>query len=411
MNDATNEFPSDPVVTVGQRIRRERERRGMTRAALAGLVGKSESWLKAVESGRLQQNPRLPILLQLAEVLRVRDLSDLTGDQSMPVKMFTGPGHPALEAVREAINSAPLGPVGPPQPLPQLRARLDAGWRARHASPDHRTALGRILPELIRDTQLAAAAYDDAQRRQALAILAETYGLAQMFLAYQPAADLLWRVAERAMLAAQESGDPLALSCAVWFMAEAHRDAGDLEAARAINEKGLAAMDLTVDSGGADILAMRGALEFELAHSAARLGEAGNAWSHWDEASRIAERLPAGYYQPWTSFSRVIMGPHAVTLAVDLHQGGEAARQAERSHAVPIPSRPRRGRHLIEVARAHHLQRDYPIVLGTLQEALQVAPETIRYNGHARRMTAELVDMPVHRDEARQLADSIGLWV
>jgi hypothetical protein len=88
----------------------------MTREVLAGLVGKSESRLKAVGRGRRQQNPRLPILLQLAEALRVRDLSELTGDQSIPVRMFTGPGHPALSAVREAVDALPIRPSGTVQP-------------------------------------------------------------------------------------------------------------------------------------------------------------------------------------------------------------------------------------------------------------------------------------------------------
>lgn len=127
MSDATND-DFGPVLTVGQRIRSIRKRRGMTQETLAGLVGKSTSWLKQVEAGTLQQNPRLPIILQLAEALRVRDLSELTGEQSMPVRMFTGPGHPALDAVRAAINSTTLLPVGAVQPLTTLRARLDAAW-------------------------------------------------------------------------------------------------------------------------------------------------------------------------------------------------------------------------------------------------------------------------------------------
>lgn len=410
MNDATNELPGTEL-TVGQRIRRERERRGMTRETLAGLVGKSASWLKAVESGRLQQNPRLPILLQLAETLRVRDLSELTGDQSVPVRMFTGPGHPALDAVRHAINASTLTPQGVVQPLSTLRVRLDSAWRTRHASPDHRTALGRILPGLIHDTELAAAMYRGEDGQRAHALVAEAYGLTQMFLAYQPAQDLLWRTADRALLAAQASEDPLAVACAVWFLGQAHRDSGDFEAARDINEQGMAAIEARVADSGINLLAMWGALTFELAFTSARLGQAGEAWLHWEEAARVAERLPADYYQPWTSFSRIIMGAHAVTIAVELHQGGESARQAERSFAAPIPSRPRRGRHLIEVARAHHLQRDYPAVLGSLQQAFRTAPETIRFNGYARRMTLELSELPECRVEARELADGIGLWV
>lgn len=412
MHDGTNP-PAEPVPTVGQRIKHLRERRGMTQEVLAGLIGKSVSWVKAVEAGRLQQNPRLPILLQLAEALRVRDLSELTGDQSMPVRMFTGPGHPALDAIRSALNATALHPVGTVQPLSHLKDRLSAAWQVRHSSPDHRTVLGRLLPDLIQDAQLAAVMYRGADRRRAKALLAETYGLAQMFLAYQPARDLVWRVADRALMAAQESEDPLALSGAVWFLAQAHREAGDFDAARAINEQGMAALEPHLDDPPVDLLAMRGALSFELAFTAARTGDIGEAWRYWEEASRVAERLPADYYQPWTSFSRVIMGAHAVTVAVELHQGGESARQAERAADAPIPSRPRRGRHLIEVARAHHLQRDHAAVLGTLELAEQAAPETIRYNGYARRMTLELAEAgPVPlRPQARRLADRIGLLV
>nr|WP_233513176.1 hypothetical protein [Micromonospora craterilacus] len=57
--------------------------------------------------------------------------------------------------------------------------------------------LGGLLPGLLRDVQRAALTYDGDERRQAQALLAETLGLAQMFLAYQPAAGLLWRVADR----------------------------------------------------------------------------------------------------------------------------------------------------------------------------------------------------------------------
>lgn len=153
-------------------------------------------------------------------------------------------------------------------------------------------------------------------------------------------------------------------------------------------------------------------MSFELAFTAARLGEAGEAWLYWEDAARVAERLPATYYQPWTSFSRVIMAPHAVTVAVELHQGGESARQADTALSAPIPSRPRRGRHLIEVARAHHLQRDHHAVLGTLELAQHTAPETIKYNGYARRMTLELAEGPAHlQAQAREPADRIGLMV
>jgi transcriptional regulator with XRE-family HTH domain len=413
MDNDTND-PAPVVLTIGQRIRYWRERRGMSRETLAGLIGRSPSWLKQAEKDERPADS-LSILLRIADVLQIRDLAKLTGNQSLPVRMFAGPGHPALPAVRAAINSSPLlVPHGQVQPLSVLRARLDSAWRTRHTSPDHRTALGRLLPDLIRDSQLAANMYDGAPRRHANAILAEVYGLTQMFVAYQPAQDLLWRVADRALLAAQESEDPLALACAVWFLAQAHRDTGDYDAAREINEQGMFTIQPHLDNDPTvDLRAMWGALAFELSYTASRLGDTAEAWRHWSEAQRVAERLPADYYQPWTSFSRVIMRAHAVTVAVELHQGGESARQAANAESVPIPSKPRRSRHLIEVARAYQLQRDFDAMLGTLQLAQQTAPETIKYNGYARRMAFELVDSgPSYlQAPAHQLADQIGLMV
>jgi hypothetical protein len=383
----------------------------MTRDILGALVGKSGSWVKAVETGRLQQ-PKLPTLLRVAEALRVRDLAELTGSQSMPVHLFAGPGHPALPAVRDAINNlVPLD--GPPPRLQHLQARIDAAWRARHSAPDHRTVLGALLPGLIRDAQKAVRLYESDDRRRAQTMLASVYNIAQFFLAYQPAADLLWRVAERAMAAAQESDDAEAIGGAVWLLAQAHRDAGDFEVAEAVNRQGLDLLRPNMDHAGTRLRAMWGALLFENAYTAARAGEAGTAWHLWDEANAVAERLPGDYYDPMTSFSRVIMGAHAVTTAVELRQRTESTRQARRTARLAVPSQPRKGRHLIEVARAYHLDNDMVGVLGTLDAAYVAAPETIRYNGYARRILLELTTEGPRglRRKANDLADRVGLLV
>lgn len=403
--------PAGPDLTTGQRIKLLRRRRGMTRDVLGALVGKSGSWVKAIETGRLQQ-PKLPLLLRIAEALRVRDLAELTGDQSMPVQLFTGPGHPALPVVRSAINSLVVRD-GPPPRIEHLRARIDAAWRARHAAPDHRTVLGSLLPDLINDAQHAVRSYRADDRRNAQAMLANVYNLSQFFLAYQPAADLLWRVAERAITAAQEADDPQAIGRAVWLLAQAHRDAGDFEAAEIVNRQALNVLRPHMDNADADLRAIWGALLFENAYTAARAGQRGTAWRYWDRANAVAERLPADFYDPMTSFSRVIMGAHAVTTAVELRQGSESQRQAGRMERLEIPSQPRRGRHLIEVARAHHLNNDLSAALGSLDSAYVAAPETIRYNGYARRILLEVsTEGPSQlRGKANNLADRVGLLV
>ena len=62
---------------VGQRIARARRRRGLSQAVLAGLVGRSESWLSQVERGKRGVDSH-SVLARLAEVLRV-DIEELTG--------------------------------------------------------------------------------------------------------------------------------------------------------------------------------------------------------------------------------------------------------------------------------------------------------------------------------------------
>src|SRR3954469_12398199 len=55
---------------LGRRIATYRRRRGFSQAALAGLVGRSESWLSQVERG-VRSVDRMSVLLDLARVLHV----------------------------------------------------------------------------------------------------------------------------------------------------------------------------------------------------------------------------------------------------------------------------------------------------------------------------------------------------
>jgi transcriptional regulator with XRE-family HTH domain len=410
MNEITPVDPG-PEESFGGRLRRLRGRRGMSRKVLGGLVGRSEEWVKALETGRLGQ-PKLPMLVQLAQALRLDDLTELTGDPALPPRLLTGPGHPALPAVRDAINAIPWVDA-PPESLDYLQARLDAAWRARHAAPDHRTVLGGILPSLIRDGQAAVRSYSGDEGRRARAIMTGVYNLAQFFLAYQPAGDLLWRVAERAIGAAQESDDLRAIGGSVWLLAQAHRDQGEFGEAEDVNRRALELLAPRVAEAGDEGRAIYGALLFEAAYTAARAGERGAAWGWWDKADAVANTLPSSFYDPMTSFSRAIMPAHAVTVAVEGQEAAEGARQARRSLELAIPSQPRKARHLIEVARAYHRTGDSAAALGTLNAAYTNAPETLRWNNFGRLIISETATggPDALRRDASDLAERVGILV
>ncbi|QHY95722.1 hypothetical protein SSPS47_11390 [Streptomyces sp. S4.7] len=125
----------------------------------------------------------------------------------------------------------------------------------------------------------------------------------------------------------------------------------------------------------------------------------------------MAGRLPVDYFDPVTSFSQSIMGAHAVTVAVELHAGGESVRQAAAADSVTIPSRPRRARHRIEEARGYQLDRQPDVALATLDKAHEAAPETIKYNGYAKRIVLEEVESksPERKRRASALAVKMGL--
>lgn len=411
--DATPDPYAEPI-RFGQRMQLLRTRRGMSRNVLAGLLGKSLSWVKQVESGQMHM-PKLDVVLQIAEALRVRDLSELTGyGNGMPTGLFVGPGHARLPAVAAAVNSLPLTTGTQAPPVAHLQARLARAWSARHSAPNHREVIGALLPDLIRDAQLATRQADSgADRRTAQAVLGQVYSLTQFFVAYQPDSSLLWRVAERGMVAAQDSEDPHTIGVAAWLLAQAHRDSGPghYDAADAVNLEALAYLEPLLPDADDDVLAVTGALRFEAGYTAARRGDTGAAWGHWDQADRMARRLPADYYHPVTSFGQSIMGAHAVTVAVELHAGGESVRQAARAEADVIPSRPRRARHRIEQARAYQLDGQPDVALATLAQAHEAAPETILYNGYAKRIVLEEAEssVPARRQRAAALAVKIGL--
>ncbi|MFV2010786.1 MULTISPECIES: helix-turn-helix domain-containing protein [unclassified Micromonospora] len=391
--------------TFGSRLRTFRERSGKTRAVLGGLVGRSAEWVKALESGRLL-TPRLPMLLRLAEVLDIDDLSVLTGDQSLPIASVTRAGHPAIDGVAAAMYRTTL-PAGDPLAAAALRARVDQAWTAWHHASAERTAVAALLPRLLADARLAARLLDGAERRQAATELARVYHLVQLYAAHQPQPQLVWLAADRAMLAAQDADDPGAIAAAAWYYAHVYRSDGQPDAAEQVL---VDALDALEGSGGDDQLARWGQLQLGLALGHARAGRAGQAWRYWDSADSVARRLGIGYVHPWLMFGSVVVDAFGVTIGIDLARPGEAVRRAMGVDYSALPSRTRRAGGLIDAARAHLMRRDEVAVVHLLSRALRESVETVRHQPHARGMAMELVGRTgVVGEDARELALAMGI--
>ncbi len=94
----------------GARIARARRRRGLSQPVLAGLVGRSESWLSQVERGKRGVDS-YAVLTRMAEVLRV-EVEELTGPGGGDVEEGQRVYEPAAEIERammgyEAVSALP----------------------------------------------------------------------------------------------------------------------------------------------------------------------------------------------------------------------------------------------------------------------------------------------------------------
>jgi transcriptional regulator with XRE-family HTH domain len=290
----------------GERIQTIRERKGMSRPVLAGLVGYSAEWLKGIESGR-RLPPRLPVLIRLAEVLAVGDVAvlagsdmDLGGNTTIPISAFARIPHEAVPAIREAIRAPMLTIAEQPQQVAALRQRTAEAWQVWHTSRTHRTDVGRVLPALIRDVRASTRQTSGQERRDAHAVLADLWALVQHVIVWASEPELIWVVADRAMAAAQEADQPAALAGAAWTYAIVQRSGGDTDAALTLALDAAGLLRDRLDDGDDEIRALYGAMQLHAATTAARAGREGDAWRYWDEADAVARRLPAGYHHSWT---------------------------------------------------------------------------------------------------------------
>ena len=232
----------------GQRIARARRRRGLSQAVLAGLVGRSESWLSQVERGK-RGIDSYSVLTRLAEILRV-DVAEITGPE--PGSGTTPRAHPAAPLIEQAMMSyGGPGRTTPEEPgrhasMKHLRARARSAYQAYQATLYE--AAGHLLPALIRDVEAASRITGPASRA-ACEVRALVYDTAAALLNRVGEPFLAWAAADRAMSAATYSGGNLLFAAAgAWRLSY-------IVTSRKHPQE---ALDLAISAAGALERAMRG---------------------------------------------------------------------------------------------------------------------------------------------------------
>lgn len=398
---------NDLAKALGERVRFARQANHQTQAVVAGLSGITADYLYQIERGK--KMPAVPVLVHLAEVLRV-PVAELLGEK-LPSKRTS----PLLEA-GDALHRAMTRPSADRDAVTtaDLRGEVAAAWRTWQNSPQRYSKLGVRLPDLITDTEWLLRDVDGERRadyRPAYRYAVDVYGLVRTVAKRVGRVDLALVAADRAIRAAEWADDPIRLAAARWNLAHVLLAQDQPEGAEAVALHAAEALrGRTSDS--LDAVALQGSLRLLTAVASSRLGDVWTARDRVREVVPMAERTGERNVC-WTVFGPTNVAMYAVSVEVEAGEASEALRLAERIDPEPDLSIERRVAFRLEQARGYTQRQDYSSALVLLQAVSEDAPEDVKYRPAAR----TLLNAVVHRArgsvarQAARLSSRVGIPV
>jgi transcriptional regulator with XRE-family HTH domain len=400
----------DVATPLGERIAYYRRRRGLSQVKLAGLLGRSESWLSQVERG-VRSIDRISVLIQVAGALNV-PVTELSPD---PLIQEGPDEHPAARAVRRVLmETATLdlvvqeSPRGRTPDLKELRARAGRVWELTHASSY--VELASLLPDLIMDSERATRRLTGEDRTAAFSLLAHVYQATAAAMAKLRQVDVAWVAGDRSIEAAERAGEPLLAAAGVFRIAHAFLSGNRIEEALQTALAAANALEPQVATGSPELVVLWGALNQVSAVIATRASEEDVARERMRKAEEAAARLGKDRNDFETEFGPTNVALHAVAVAVELGDAGEALRRAAPVDASRL-SVERRGRFLLDVARAYAQRRKTADAVRAIEEAEALTPEQVRSHPMVREMVRDLLRGERRRvnPELRRLAERVGV--
>lgn len=346
----------------GRHVQRLRKDRKLTQQQLAALLGKTSSWMSQVERG-VQPVKQIDVLQDLADALGVSVQQLRPGaplpsaaNGNVPAAQYRSndldearrliSGHPAIGTLLGAARPSPR------RSLDELTSEVEAMWQETHEGnfADVSARLTDLLPDLEQTVRIV----DDARRPEAYLLLARTYQALAAAFVRQDEADAAWVAADRAVWAAEESGDPLHVCAGVFRMVQAFvrlKRLGQAEHAARTAIQALAAIDgqgkLTVEG-----MSVLGSLYLALALVHARSAQRADARTELDKARSLAQRIGEDRNDFNLEFGVTNVEIQAVSTAVELGDAGEALDIGRGIDAEGL-SPERQGRLLMDLGRAH----------------------------------------------------------
>lgn len=395
---AKRKAPTPESRAFGARVAQLRKQRDMSQSQLATAIGRTMSWMSQVERG-VQPVVRVDVLQLIADALGV---SVQALNPSVPITTATPParqleandldearqlisGHPALLV----LLAAPGGSAGG-ESLDELSGSVDEVWRLTHAAQF--SEVSDVVTSLLPRLERTARTVQGDQRPRAYLLLARTYQALAAAFVRQDEADAAWVAADRAITAAELSGDPLHVCAGIYRMVQAFVRLRRLDQAEHAGQTAVDALTARDEAEGLppEGLSVLGSLHLVLALVHARAGERSRAREEISRARSVAQRLSGDRNDFNLEFGPTNVEIQAVSTAVDLGDAGEALDIGLAIDAEAL-SPERRGRLLMDLGRAHAQRRHPGEALDCLLRAETLAPDTVRTHMAAREAIRELV--------------------
>ncbi|MFD7861888.1 helix-turn-helix domain-containing protein [Streptomyces sp. NPDC059783] len=397
---------------IGRRIAFWRDRRGFTQVDFGRMMGQTRRWVQDLEGGQRQQDPRLSVLMRAAEVLRIPLEQLLSDGPAAPPSVAT----PPVEALAVIdVLYRPIGESKEPALLSDIRRRLTYCCEAFQAC--HYGALGRDLPVLIVKAQ-EAAAQAGSEVVEAHVLLSRVLQLAASFLhKYGPGCAVQAAVvADRALAAAERSGDAVAIGAASRRVAKSlsyqHRPQAAVDFAIGAARR----LSSDLEAAGPLGLSTLGMLYLNAAIAAASMERSTpavkEACDHVDEAAEVAAQQGADLDEDYTQFGPTNVVLHRIDVLARFEDGWSAMEACEPLSAEAIGglSKERQAQHLITMARASLLTRKKEAAATSLLEAARLAPEEVVGRQSTVDLLADVVGATAQPGEdLRRLAARCGL--
>ncbi|MGV0771751.1 helix-turn-helix domain-containing protein [Mycobacterium syngnathidarum] len=384
-----NVNPINERMSVGQRVELHRRRRRLSRRLVAGLVGRSEEWLRLIEKGKLKLD-NVHTILRLAEVLGIKDFRELIELPSGSPAPITQPAQELVELLRLAIYGYPgidaYVETGRTEfcrdHLAREVARCTAIWGN---SRDRYTLLAQRLPRLLATCRAMSWAAQDCSTRTELV---RASFLCREVLTKLNAHHLAALVADRAlMLASHEDGRQL-LAASSWHWADALFHLG--ERRQCLTFAVAAAKAASLDIGDSHDAVLFGALHLVAAKGAATAAPA-EVNQLIATAYQLAQEARSVEQVHGISFGNTEIS--LVRMEIALSQGDfEAAMEfAADIEGVENQSTAQRSRYYITLAGAYAGRGEIVAAAFALTQAAEACPDDLRYDLRAHSVLQRII--------------------